>query len=95
MQRKYLRKELEKNNVPKDIIDAGFRAYNYLSDTHQCVNGAAYYWDISDAVLETPKAAWNIARQKMQTALALFEARDVFEQRKSDLRYVIKSKLED
>jgi len=94
MLRRDLQGELERDKVSAEIICAGFLAYDYLSNPHKCPEGAAYSWDISDAVLGAHAMGWGTAREKMQVALSLFENQGVLEQRETDLMYVIRIKLE-
>lgn len=100
MLRKDLQTALEKDQVSNDIIQAGFLAYDYLNSfnrnsTPAASTPAAYSWEIADAVLGTPTMGWSTSRLKLQTALALFENRGIFEQRKNDLKYIIQNILEE
>jgi len=95
MLKKDLERELERDRVSNEIIQAVFLAYDYLNDSTKCVEGSAYSWEVADAVLGMPRMSWSTTRLKMQTALSLLENKEVFEQRKTDLKYIIKNRLED
>ena len=94
MLRKDLQGKLEGDKVSAEIIRAGFLAYDYLDNPHACLDGAAYSWDIADAVLGAQAMGWGTAREKMQAALSLFESQGIFGQRKTDLKYIIRIKFE-
>lgn len=84
MQRTTLTESMRKNNVSPELINLGFKAYDYLS---QQGDTGAYIWEMNKRLVDTPVMGWSDARTKMQTAVDLFTGYGVLEKKASDGRY--------